>query len=432
MLFSAYLQTLEPPHFYDSAHESDLHHSVRAYLDVVATAEQEDVTLAAADVVESMYDWLPPLGTELRTQVTVETPSTSSSMGLNVYRPSLNSLRTGTTDSVRHTDTALLMLFQTWDSYSMYSSSTTGSPINFSAPDRPGQEEHLLGVPELRLTASTKTETREGVKHAWRLATLIIHVKHHKLNSRLLAGNLRSPTGTQIILTALSEATGLLAKAWMECGTFWSMVWVNSKFSRLCILDVKDVEEDDVGATNLAEADAEIDAHESPLVFTIALEVSPWLLHRHAGGCIDLSTLQGTDVDPHLLLCHDMIYSYHATAKPGFDTQKGDYSLSHESMAILWGSLARAIDLIGRIPMAEPLRRLDSASEAFKLYSEQLLSRSEDLVDVTHTAKPNPKPPDRAQVRSETLEPPPEPLIRLNDTRERHGGPSSRIGSHGE
>lgn len=112
MLYSAYLQTFEPPSFYESDQQSDFYRSVRAYLSQVSAAEDEDVTNAAADLVESLYGWFPPLGLGLHTQVAVETPSTSSSMGLNVYRPSLNSLRSGTmTDSVRHGYTALLTLF---------------------------------------------------------------------------------------------------------------------------------------------------------------------------------------------------------------------------------------------------------------------------------------------------------------------------------
>lgn len=329
------------------------------------------------------------------------------------------------------------MLFQTWDTYSIHSSSTAGSPINFSAPDRPGQGEQVLGVPELRLTASTKTESKEGVKHTWRLATLIIHVKHYKLNSRLLAGSPRAPTGTQTILAALSEATGLLAKAWMECGTFWSMIMVNSQFSRLCVLDVRGVREDidGVGATPMTEADVKPVAHDSPVVFTMALEVSPWLLHQHPNGRIDLSTLLGRKVvDPHLLLCHDMIYSYHATAQPVYEPQNGEYSLNHESMAILWGSLVRAINLIGKIPMGEPLRRLEASSEALKLYSRQLLSCSQDVVVscVTPAGDPNPKLQTRAPVTPETLEPLPEPLIRLHDTREQRAVPSAGIGPNRE
>lgn len=329
------------------------------------------------------------------------------------------------------------MLFQTWDSYSVYSSSTAGSPINFCAPDRPSQEEQVLGVPELRLTASTKTESKEGVKHAWRLATLILHVKHYKLNSPLPAGNLRSPTGPQTILTALSEATGLLAKAWMECGTFWSLVLVNSKFSRLCVLDVVGAREgaESVGATLMTDADVKPVAHETPLVFTIALEVSPWLVHRSPNGRIDLSTLLGTNiVDPHVLLSHDLIYSYHATANPAFETQKGDYPLNYESMAILWGCFVRAIDLIGTIPMGEPLRRIEASSESFKLYSDKLLSCSQDVIasSVTPARPPTSKPRTCAPVTSETLEPLPEPLIRLNDAREHRPVSSTGIGSHSE
>lgn len=101
MLYSAYLQTLEPPDFYDSADENDFHLSVRAFLHQVSRGDDEDVVNAAADMVESLFDWFPPLGLGLHTQVAVETPATSASMGLNVYRPSLNSLRTGTTESVR-------------------------------------------------------------------------------------------------------------------------------------------------------------------------------------------------------------------------------------------------------------------------------------------------------------------------------------------
>lgn len=106
MLYSAYLQTLEPPHFYSEAEESDFHHSVRAFLRQVSRGDDEDVTNAAADLVESLFDWFPPLGLGLQTQVAVETPVTSSFMGLNVFRPSLNSLRTGTTESVRQINTA--------------------------------------------------------------------------------------------------------------------------------------------------------------------------------------------------------------------------------------------------------------------------------------------------------------------------------------
>lgn len=437
MLYSAYLQTMEPPHFYDAAEESDFHHSVRAFLHQVSRGDDEDVTNAAANLVESLFDWLPPLGFGLQTQVAVETPATSSSMGLNVCRPSLNSLRTTITESVRHTGTALLILFQTWDSYSRYSSSATGSPfINFSAPDPPGQEEHVLGAPELRLTASTKTESKEGVKHTWRLAALIVHVKHYKLNSRLLAGNLRSPTSSHTILAALSEATGLLAKSWMECGTFWSLVMVNSRFSRLCVLDVQGVRDygEGVSGTITSEADVQPIPHDSPVVFTMALEVSPWLLHQHFNGCIDLSTLIGTDVvNPELLLCHDMIFSYHATANRALETQK-EHSLNHESMAILWGSLVRAIDLIGKIPMGEPLRRLDDSSETFKNYSNQLLGRSQEVVLSRMTSAREPSSTSRTHVpvRPETLEPLPEPLIRLNDTREQHAVSSTRSGSHSE
>ena len=97
MLFSAYLQTLEPPHFYESAEESDFYRSVRAFLHQVSRGDDEDVTNATADLVESLFDWFPPIGLGLQTQVAVETPAKSSSMGLIVYRPSLNSLRTGTT-----------------------------------------------------------------------------------------------------------------------------------------------------------------------------------------------------------------------------------------------------------------------------------------------------------------------------------------------
>lgn len=329
------------------------------------------------------------------------------------------------------------MSLQTWDSYSVYSSSTAGSLINFSAPDRPSQEEQVLGVPELRLTASTKTESKEGVKHAWRLATLIIHVKHYKLNSPLPAGNLSPPTGPQTTLTALSEATGLLAKAWMECGTFWSLVLVNSRFSRLCILDVAGAREDaeGVGTTLMTEADVKAVTHETPLVFTMALEVSPWLLHRSPRGRIDLSTLLGSDiVDPHLLLAHDLIYSYHATAKPVLNTQKGDYPLNHETMAILWGCFVRAIDLMGRIPIGEPLRRIEASSEIFKLYSDKLLSCSQDVIasSVTPGRGPSSKPRTCAPVTSETLEPLPEPLIRLSDAREHRPVSSTGIGSHSE
>lgn len=101
MLYSAYLQTLEPPHFYDSAEESDFYHSVRVFLHQVSRGDEYAVVNAAADLVEALFDWSPPPGLGLHTQVAVETPTTSSSMGLNVYRPSLNSLRTGTTESVR-------------------------------------------------------------------------------------------------------------------------------------------------------------------------------------------------------------------------------------------------------------------------------------------------------------------------------------------
>lgn len=101
MLFAAHLQTLEPPQPFASVRRNSFLEAVYAYLHQVSASEGADVTDAAANLLDSVYKWSPPLGLGLLTEVAVVAPSSASHMGLNVYRPSLNTLRSGVTDSVR-------------------------------------------------------------------------------------------------------------------------------------------------------------------------------------------------------------------------------------------------------------------------------------------------------------------------------------------
>lgn len=167
----------------------------------------------------------------------------------------------------------------------------------------------------------------------------------------------------------------------------------------------------------------------------MAVEVSSQILLQHPNGRIDLSALLDLHtLGSQALLCHDLTYGTFGTAERAFDSQEIMAPLNHQSIAILWGSVARAVDLIRKMPLGAPLRRVEDGSDSFKVYTEQLLSLSTDVTvsNVTRSPGLSSKSSRHVQASSETLEPTPEPLVWLDDTCEQRIEPGAGIGSQSE
>lgn len=97
---------------------------------------------------------------------------------------------------------------------------------------------NVIRSPAFWITAAKQQvdPSTDGV-HEWRVAGLVAAVQHSPLCSEIEDPDERRYWASSKAHEAIVHALTRLASAWTQCGTWLGLCMLNSRFSRLCVLN---------------------------------------------------------------------------------------------------------------------------------------------------------------------------------------------------